>query len=203
MPLVEPDALAESKQRLRGRMARLRDRVEPDFARKAADAAARTLMSLDCVQRAERFGLYAALDDELGTRPLFDAVVARGAQACFPRTPPDDAPLEFAHVPHWDALREGRFSVLEPEPGAARVAWGADDVVVVPGVAFDATGGRLGRGRGYYDRTFPHISAAGETGPTLVGFAYEFQLVEHVPVGASDRRVRAVVTECGVHGPTR
>ena len=88
--------------------------------------------------------------------------------------------------------------MLEPPSGAA-VRPAAGDVVVVPGVAFDRAGGRLGRGRGYYDRAFP----VGEAdAPRLVGFAYAVQLVEHVPCDSRDRRVDAIVTEEGVHRVT-
>lgn len=98
----------------------------------------------------------------------------------------------------WDALRRGRFGVLEPPAGAV-VRPQAGDVVVVPGVAFDRDGGRLGRGRGYYDRAFP---VGAEEAPRLVGFAYSVQLVERVPCDSRDRRMDAIVTEDGVHRVT-
>ena len=69
------------------------------------------------------------------------------------------------------------------------------DAVVVPGLAFDATGSRLGRGRGYYDRRFP---VGSQGAPCLVGFGYDFQVVERVPVDESDRRLDAIVTELGI-----
>jgi 5-formyltetrahydrofolate cyclo-ligase len=65
-------------------------------------------------------------------------------------------------------------------------------VVIVPGLAFDAAGRRLGRGAGHYDRAFP----AGRQGaPLLVGVGYAFQLVDEVPAGPHDRRMDVVVTE--------
>ena len=66
-------------------------------------------------------------------------------------------------------------------------------VVLVPGLAFDRSGNRLGRGGGDYDATFP----PGEVAPRLVGVAWEFQLVTDVPHGSHDRRVDAIVTERG------
>jgi 5-formyltetrahydrofolate cyclo-ligase len=192
----EPSQLNAAKRRMRGQMADLRGAVEPQVAQRAAETAASALIALRRTRRAARIGLYAALPDELPTRPLFEAVIEIGAEACFPRTPARP-PLEFAAIRDWDAMLPGRLGILEPPPDAPPASFGGDDVVVVPGVAFDADGGRLGRGRGYYDQTF---AASGEAVPTLIGFAYEFQMVDCVPSDASDRRVDAVVTECGVHG---
>ena len=64
--------------------------------------------------------------------------------------------------------------------------------MVVPGLAFDSKGNRLGHGKGYYDRAF--ANGAGES-PVLVGFGYEFQVVDEVPHGEMDRRMDAIVTE--------
>ena len=93
----------------------------------------------------------------------------------------------------WDDLGPGRYGVPEPPTGAPVHELDSGDLAVLPGVAFDRRGRRLGRGRGYYDRTF---RAAG--GPLLVGFAADFQVVEEVPTGPTDRPVDAIVTETGV-----
>lgn len=95
----------------------------------------------------------------------------------------------------WRELCPGRFGVLEPPAGAPEEAPAVGDAVVVPGVAFDRAGGRLGRGGGHYDRAFPP-GAPGA--PLLVGFAHAFQLVECVPSDSHDRRMDAIVTERGM-----
>jgi len=89
-------------------------------------------------------------------------------------------------------LRPGRMGILEPAPAqwAEPAAVGA---VLVPGVAFDRSGGRLGRGGGYYDRLLRGLRAV------KVGVAFEAQLVGVVPAGPTDQRVDWVVTEQGVY----
>jgi 5-formyltetrahydrofolate cyclo-ligase len=183
--------LIESKRRLRQQIARLRNDVPPADSARAGQLATRALMDLELTRRAERIALYAALPYELPTRPLFDAVVEKTGAALLPRTV-DPLGLEFFAVECWEDLRPGGFGVLEPPNDGAAIRLMPGDLVVVPGVAFDEDGYRLGHGKGYYDRAF-----AAELGdaPTLVGFGYEFQIVDAVPHDDRDRQMDAIVTD--------
>jgi 5-formyltetrahydrofolate cyclo-ligase len=183
--------LTESKRRLRQQMSRLRDDVTPADSARAGQAAAEALFDLELARRAVRIALYAALPYELPTRLLFDAVIEKTGAAILPRTV-GSLGLEFFAVEHWEDLRPGAFGVLEPGDAGAAVRLKSGDLVVVPGVAFDGDGYRLGHGKGYYDRAF-----AAELGdaPTLVGFGYEFQIVDAVPHDHRDRQMDAIVTD--------
>jgi 5-formyltetrahydrofolate cyclo-ligase len=183
--------IAESKRLLRRQMAQLRNDVTAVDAARAGELASNALIELDRVERAGRIALYAALPYELPTRHLFDVVIEKCGAALLPRTV-DPLGLEFFAVERWEALRPGAFGVLEPPADGAAVRLGPGDVVVVPGVAFDPDGYRLGHGKGYYDRAF-----AAELGdsPTLVGFGYEFQIVDAVPHDERDRQMDAIVTD--------
>lgn len=149
---------------------------------------------------ARSLALYAALPDELPTDAVVAAARRAGKRLLLPRAgrPDDAAPgaLTFHAVEAWDQLRPGRYGVLEPPEGAPSEPSAALELVLVPGVAFDRAGGRLGRGMGWYDRTFP--PGGGASGPRLFGLAFAFQLVPAVPAGERDRRVDALVTERGV-----
>lgn len=142
------------------------------------------------VSAARRIGLYAALDDELPTHSLFEALGALGRPRLLPRI--RGRRLDWSLVEDWGALASGRFGIPEPR-GDSVAPPGAGDFVFVPGVAFDGQGFRLGRGGGFYDRAFGDPVA----GPTLVGVGYAFQCVEAVPHDSRDRRVDAIVTERG------
>lgn len=166
----------------------VRASLPAERAAAAAESVARRVLALPAVAAAERVGLYAALPDELPTGPLLEALRQLRKPTLFPRCGRDGR-LEFAPAAHFEDLRAGRYGVAEPV--AAAVALSDRDCVVVPGVAFDRHGGRLGRGRAWYDRTFPAASPT----PTLVGVGYAFQCVDAVPVTAEDRRLDAVVTD--------
>lgn len=185
--------LASRKDALRARQ-RLRGRPAPAAARAAGAAAARRVAELPAFAGAGRIALYAALADEIPTRPLFDLARGGGLAVSFPRVEGEE--LVFAEVERWEDLVPGRYGVRQPHPQAPRC--GPGRLIVVPGVAFDGHGRRLGRGRGYYDRT---LAAAEARGALRVGLAYEAQIVEAVPVEPHDQPVDVVVTECGIHGP--
>jgi len=167
----------------------LRRRMEPEDARRAAAAVNRRLMALPEAARVARVALYASLPDELPTHEMFAELCERGLSILFPRCLPDRS-LCFAAVERWEDLVPGRYGVGEPEGPA--LALGSDDLVVVPGLAFDGACRRLGRGAGFYDRTFP---AGADPSPFLVGVGFSFQRVEEVPAGSRDRRMDAVVTD--------
>ncbi|MCP4036640.1 MAG: 5-formyltetrahydrofolate cyclo-ligase [bacterium] len=147
-------------------------------------------------QQAERVVFYAATQHEIPTRPLFERARAAGTPCLFPRCA--GAGLEFVPADNLEQLQPGRFGILEPEPSGQAVLLSVRDLVLVPGVAFDRAGARLGRGGGFYDRAFPEQS---QLRPLLMGFAYSVQLIERVPTAPHDRRMDAVATELGISRP--
>jgi 5-formyltetrahydrofolate cyclo-ligase len=180
------------KRELRAEM-RDRRRARPadeEDARRAAEH----LAELDEFAAAGQIAIYASLPDELSTGPLFRLATAAGKRVALPRALPEGV-LEFAWVERFEDLRPGRYGVAEPPRGCGAASLAEMDLVVVPGVAFDREGGRLGRGGGYYDRA---LSRVGERRPFVVGFASSVQIVEAVPREAFDQRVDAVVTEHAV-----
>lgn len=187
----ESGSLEECKRALRLRMSARRRVFPRDSAAAAGRSAAELLELLEEFQRADAVALYAALRDELPTRPVFDACTRRGAMRLLPRCTAGGN-LEFASVERWEDLRPGRYGVLEPPAERAAIPLERADLVVIPGVAFDRAGRRLGRGQGYYDRA---LSSGAARSPFRVGFAFAFQLMGRVPTGPLDRDVDAVVTD--------
>lgn len=135
-------------------------------------------------KRARTVLLYHALPDEVSTRLLLE----QGQDKCLllPVVVGDD--LELRQYTGAGNLRTGSFCISEPTgPQLTPTFYHAIDLVIVPGMAFDAEGHRLGRGRGYYDRLLPRISAP------KFGVCFPFQMVPRVPTEEHDCRMDRVV----------
>ena len=92
-------------------------------------------------------------------------------------------------------MRTGRFGLTEPPETAPEIRAGALAAMIVPGLAFDAAGRRVGFGGGYYDGVIDEARAGGAA---VIGFAYDFQIVNRCPADADDRAVDLVVTDARV-----
>jgi len=168
-------------------------RASPGERAEAGERAAGHLSGLSAYQEAGVLALYAATPRELDTAAVFRQARAAGKRCVFPRCVGARS-LEFAEVSDLQELKGGRYGILEPQQGLPVLEPLGGDLVLVPGVAFDRAGRRVGRGAGYYDRAF---SSPGH-GPLLVGFTYSDRIVEAVPTEPHDRRLDAIVTEAGV-----
>jgi 5-formyltetrahydrofolate cyclo-ligase len=185
-----PADLEVAKRRLRCEMAARRRGVRRDVLEAAGREVAARLAGCPAFLAARRIAFYAALPDELPTRACFEAALERGCCALFPAVE-GERRLVFRPVERWEDLRPGRYGVPEPPKTGPAVRPTKADLVLVPGVAFDADGHRLGRGGGCYDAAFP----PGASAPLLYGVGFEFQVLDAVPHGSRDRRMDAIVTE--------
>ena len=206
-PVAESDAIRHLKDSLRRRMTALREGT-PAGRREGWSAAARVrIAALRCWREARTVALFAAIRGEVDLLPLVTDAIAEGRRVVFPRADRATRTLAFHAVASPGDLAPGAFGVPEPpgDPGSL-VASSGVDLLLVPGVVFDARGGRLGFGGGFYDRLLASLSPA-PPGPRLfaVGVAFECQVVAEVPMESTDRRVDALVTEaqsvlCGERG---
>jgi 5-formyltetrahydrofolate cyclo-ligase len=182
--------LDDEKRRLRERLLGERARL-PAAERAAASAAvSERLEGLPAWPAARTVALYAPTGAEVDTAGIARRAAAAGKRVAWPRLVPAALALEFAACAP-EELVAGPLSTREPPAAACVVPPGEIDLVVVPGVAFDAGGRRLGRGRGHYDATL----AALPRRAARVGLAFELQVVPSVPAAPHDATVDAVVTE--------
>jgi 5-formyltetrahydrofolate cyclo-ligase len=192
--------LLEEKRALRREMGKERAALsEEDRRLKSAAACARLLQLPELAGPGRRtVAGYVSLarHGELDPAPALDALAGRGDRIAYPRVAGDAAALAF-HLAARAALVPGRFGLLEPPADAPAVPAAALDLVVVPGVAFDAAGGRVGFGGGFYDRTFQPDRLGGGR-PALVGLCFDLQVVGRCPAGPLDVPVDLIVTESRV-----
>lgn len=168
--------------------------LAPGAGAELGEAAAEILMATPEFQSASCVALFASLPDEIPTRPLFERVRSRGRVCALPRIVADGA-LDFALAPAWENLHPGRYGVREPAAECTSVALGDVDLIVIPGLAFDGSGGRLGRGGGYYDRALLQLAGSRRARAPVFGLAHDWQVVDDVPRNEDDQLVDAIVTE--------
>lgn len=131
---------------------------------------------------------YYSLNDEVDTHHLIDEMVKEGKIVYLPKVV-SDTEMVLCRYTGRESLSPGCFGIMEPQ-GPVMPPDTPFDVVLVPGMAFDAEGHRLGRGKGYYDR---FLSSLPEPRPLLVGVCFDFQKVELVPTDSCDISVDIVV----------
>lgn len=199
-PEGEADANTVKRALRRGLLTVRNSLPAKDVERTGAVLAARAAR-LPELAGARTVAAYVSVGREPDTAPLLAALCERGVRVLLPVLMDDDD-LDWGEYRGADSLaavrHAGRMTLWEPTgprlgPGAVRAA----DAVLLPGLAVDGTGTRLGRGGGSYDRVLARLAAAG-TNPPLIVLLYDHEVVEEVPAQAHDRPVHTVVTPSGV-----
>lgn len=177
--------LKRAKRDLRRDVLARRDALAEDERRGAAARVASRLADLPDLRAASTLLAYAAFGSELD--PASYLASFHGDVVALPRV--EDHDMVAVAYREGDPLDPSSLGPMEPRGEALDPR--AVDAVLVPGVAFDAAGGRLGYGRGFYDRYFRRL----RPGVPRIGVCYDLQVVERVPAGAWDLPVDLVVTE--------
>jgi len=145
--------------------------------------------------KAKKIASYFYINKEVNLWPLLEKALLEGKDLFLPRTHLESKRLTFHRVNSLSELSPGAFGIPEPPLAKEEIHPSELELILVPGLAFDHQGGRLGYGGGFYDRVL------GQTKALKVGIAFSFQLVESLPMEAFDERVDLILTESGFFTP--
>ncbi len=187
--MVKQKQITEDKRKLRADARRRRDALSYEDIRGWSNEICRVLGEQPTFQDARTVCFYYPLGSEASLLPLAKAALALGKQAAFPRVAGND--MDFYRVLSLEGFSAGAFHVMEPVGDTVVREQGM--LVFVPGLAFDGQGGRMGYGKGYYDKYFARTPCCRK-----IGVCYEMQIVSQVPCGDFDVRMDAVATERGI-----
>lgn len=185
----------EAKRALRSAMKSTLAAMGAPALAQASVRVTETLLAREEVTRSRAVLAFYPIEHEIDLRPLVATLLARGVRVALPRVEwasRQMSAIELASPADIRPVRVGAggpVTLLEPA-GNREIAPEALDLVLVPGLAFDALGGRLGRGAGFYDRFLGRCVAARH-----VGVGLDAQVVEAVPMGPGDVPLHAVVTD--------
>lgn len=185
--------IAEQKRRLRHEMSERRRVCAPLARARAATALAGHMRTFAPLSRAAVVAGYVPIRGEIDPRPALTELAAAGVVLVWPRVGNGKPRLSFFRVQSDADWAHGPFGILEPRPGCPEVPVAAIEAFVMPGLAFDGRGFRLGWGGGYYDELIPHVPVRSKV--VLVGVAHDFQLVPRCPREPFDVAVDWVMTD--------
>lgn len=187
--------VAAEKERLRRRILLLREQQIPREVETKSLKITETLTRLPEYRKARVIASYVDKGNEVQTRPLIRKALASRKNVLVPIVNKERRNLDFSEIKNLDELVPGAFDIPEPKPDYRRLTdMETIEVVLVPGIAWDFDGYRVGWGKGYFDtvlKLLPDKSAA-------VGLAFDLQVVDRVPRAQFDLPVDMVVTETKV-----
>lgn len=177
---------------LRTRLRRLRADLSPEDQRRRGAAASSLIVTLPVWQSVRRVALTRPVGGELDLTTLWTAAVASGIEVVLPVL--DGEALRFARWDETTSWESNRFGIPEPS-GVPTLAVDELDLVILPAVAIDLRGTRLGMGGGFYDRTLAGVrSQHPPERPLLIGAIHDEQLVDRIEARPWDVPVDLVVT---------
>jgi 5-formyltetrahydrofolate cyclo-ligase len=169
-------------------MLEMRNRLNhPEIAKKSKTIQEFVIKSKE-FESAKVVGTYYALGSEVTTELIIKCAPILGKKIALPRVEEDK--ITFYELSSMKSLIRGRFGILEPQPYEQM---NDIDILIVPGIAFDKKGNRLGYGMGFYDR----LLSCKRT--FSIGLAYSFQLLENLPHDKYDKRLNAIASEDGIY----
>jgi 5-formyltetrahydrofolate cyclo-ligase len=186
-----------SKGEIRQRALKARRSLAPKELIELSAKVEKNLVSLPEFKKARTIATYVSKDDEVRTNSVIERAWGLGKRVVVPRVNHPRKGLQFFEVNSWEEFSSGSFGVLEPTPqegsGPAAIPLNSCDIVIVPLVAWDELGNRVGYGKGFFDA---ELRSAGS--PFSIGLGLEVQRVETVPVTRWDAPLDMIVTEARI-----
>ena len=183
--------MTDEKSRIREHMKKLRSSIDVNTYRRYCMSIMEQCKSLGEWRNAQVVHIYvSSVNNEVDTLGLIITMLDRGKLVVVPRCSRENRELHNIHLKSLDELKQSRFGLMEPDFNVTSIIQpDRFNLIIVPVLAFDRSGARVGFGDGYYDRLLSQCSC------TKVGVAYSFQEVDHVPVESHDERLDIIITE--------
>jgi 5-formyltetrahydrofolate cyclo-ligase len=181
------------KSEIRKRMGALRNTIPASSCAQRSARIVERLIDLEPVATARTVALFWPIEHrhEVDLRALDARLRERGARVAYPVVEPDSGAMSFRFAAHVDAMQEHPLGFREPPPQEPQAGPGDLDVIVIPALAIDPRGHRIGYGAGHYDRALPRFAPPA----VIVGVAYDFQLVAETPETEGDVGTHWIVTD--------
>jgi len=190
---VATETLFQQKATIRKEILAKRESQDSEIRAAHSRSITRTLLSHKSFQSAHKILIYLSKDGEVDTDKLLGRAFELGKWVCVPVVDRKSGELRVSELPGpATSFRVGSFGVREPEEEDLNfITLDQIDLVVIPGLAFDRQGGRIGYGKGYYDRLLRRLGSR----VPRIALTFDFQILDTVPQDGNDVRVDAIITE--------
>jgi len=181
------------KQTLKQEIFQKRKALTKDEVKEKSSKIKENLFALDEFKNAKNIMLYVSFNNEASTIEIIkELLIKKEKNVIVPYVIKNNPILQLSELKNFDNLEPKTFGILEPKENYIReFSYKKVDLIILPGIAFDQNGHRIGYGYGYYDRFLKRL----DKNVTKIGFAFDFQLVEKIPEERHDVPVYIVVTE--------
>lgn len=183
----------ESKATLRVHFQAVRNQITAADRQQYNQQITRHLLRHHLYKNAARVLCYGAMGAEVETATIIAASLSVGKEVCLPRLSGKKGHMDIVPITKIDQLISGTFGIPEPMTDCPATQDYAFDLILIPGLAFDRTGHRLGYGGGYYDRFLANPNTHGYR----LALGFHQQLVDHLPTEAFDQLINGIITENG------
>jgi 5-formyltetrahydrofolate cyclo-ligase len=186
------------KTEIRKRLLNLRNSLSTKEIMAGSSEIVAELMRIEEIRKASTLMVYLSFGSEVRTDDLIRWCWKEGKRICVPFCHVESRELTACRIDGFDELETGHYGIRAPKEGLLRPVDGGEiDAILVPAVAFDRRGYRIGYGGGYYDRFLPRVPRAAK-----IGVAFVSQIIEEIPVDGHDLPVDLIVTEKEVIVPS-
>lgn len=184
--------IAAQKNQVRAEVLTRRDGSSESERASASSKITERLLAHPALLTARTVASYVSFRTEFDTTAFNRALLTSGKRLLLPRMVRNPNDLRFHEVSDFSAMLPGKWGILEPDAArCVEVETNLIDWILVPGVAFDRRGNRLGYGGGFYDRVLARLTSSA----ARIAAAFSFQVIDRVPIDATDQTVDCVVTE--------
>lgn len=189
------EEIYSKKKELRKNILDIRNNLNVDEKREKDNIIRKIFLESSHYKNADKIFIYISYSSEIDTIEIIKKALKDGKEIFVPRTIFKTKIMDAVKIISLDNLQKDRYGIPEPEESEPHINPDELDLIVVPGVAFDDKGGRIGYGAGYYDRYFKKISKERNKLIKKIALAYDFQVIDNVPMDEQDVKIDCIITE--------
>lgn len=181
----------QGKKDIRKKIIDYRDSIDLSLRKQWDESIFNKLTNCELYKKAHTIFSFVSFKSEVDTHNIIKHAIKKGKTICVPKIESKQKGIEIFKVRDFTQLKKGYFDILEPDETCPAAVSGEIDLILMPGVAFDRQGGRIGYGAGFYDRFLSDMKKRADK----IALAYDFQLLNSVPMDEHDVRIDGIITE--------